>query len=98
VFSRTDTVTDSERFYETVLELLEDPDEAQEANELLEWWDRYVVFFCSVGFADFHCSTVFPNHSTNLIAPNLNSVLAKIRAKRAAAKAAEGGNNRSSSA
>lgn len=40
VFARTDTVTDSERFYLTVLEILSDPDEAKEVGELLEWWDR----------------------------------------------------------
>ena len=40
VFSRTDTVTDSERFYTSVLDLLEDSDEVVEVNNLLEWWDR----------------------------------------------------------
>jgi hypothetical protein len=32
--------TDSERFYSTILDLLEDPDEADEVNDLLEWWNR----------------------------------------------------------
>ena len=40
VFTRTDSVTDSERFYSSVLDLLEDPDELDEVNELLEWWNR----------------------------------------------------------
>ena len=40
VFSRTDTVTDSERFYNSLLELLEDLDEQQEVNELVVWWNR----------------------------------------------------------
>ena len=40
VFSRSDTVTDSERFYTSILELLEDPEEADEVNDLLGWWDR----------------------------------------------------------
>jgi hypothetical protein len=40
VFSRTDTVTDSERFYHSVLEYFEDDDERQEVEELLVWWNR----------------------------------------------------------
>jgi hypothetical protein len=33
-------VTDSERFYTSILDLLEDPDEAGEVDSLLQWWDR----------------------------------------------------------
>ena len=40
MFSRTDTVTDSERFYNSILELLEDVDEQVEVKDLLEWWNR----------------------------------------------------------
>ena len=40
VFSRTDNVTDSERFYHSVLEYFEDVDEQQEVEELLVWWNR----------------------------------------------------------
>jgi hypothetical protein len=40
VFSRTDTVTDSETFYSSVLELLDDPNEQEEVNDLLAWWNR----------------------------------------------------------
>ena len=42
VFSWTDLVTDSERFYDSILELLDDPDEMEEVNQLLTWWNRYV--------------------------------------------------------
>jgi hypothetical protein len=42
IFSRTDTVTDSEGFYTSVLALLDDPDEAEEEMNLLAWWDRSV--------------------------------------------------------
>ena len=41
-FSRMDLVTDSERFYNSVLELLEDPDEKDEVDQLMGWWNRYV--------------------------------------------------------
>ena len=39
VFSRTDTVTDSEGFYTSILSLLEDPEETAEVTDLLTWWD-----------------------------------------------------------
>jgi hypothetical protein len=42
VFSRTDTVTDSEGFYTSILSLLEDPEEVEEVKNLFAWWDRLV--------------------------------------------------------
>jgi hypothetical protein len=36
---------DSERFYASVLDLLEDPDESDEVHQLLEWWNRLVSIF-----------------------------------------------------
>ena len=39
VFGRSDTTTDSERFYESVLDFLEDPDEKDFVDELLDWWN-----------------------------------------------------------
>ena len=35
-----DTVTDSERFYNSILDLLEDPEETKEVDDLLTWWNR----------------------------------------------------------
>ncbi|KJA13355.1 hypothetical protein HYPSUDRAFT_151676 [Hypholoma sublateritium FD-334 SS-4] len=70
VFSRTDTVTDSERFYNSVLELLEDPDETKEIDSLIAWWNCQVL----------------PNYSTNSRPISEDSVLAKIKAKRATTK------------
>lgn len=43
VFSRTDTVTDSEFFYNLVIDLLEDKGEVVEVTELLKWWNQYVL-------------------------------------------------------
>ncbi|KAG1880677.1 hypothetical protein C8R48DRAFT_744863 [Suillus tomentosus] len=43
VFLRTDTATDSETFYHSLLDLLEDPDESREVDELLAWWNRYYL-------------------------------------------------------
>ena len=40
VFSRTDTVTDSEFFYSLVIDLLEDKGEATEVADLLKWWNQ----------------------------------------------------------
>jgi hypothetical protein len=36
-----DTVTDSERFYNSILDLFEDADEKEEVDNLLMWWNRY---------------------------------------------------------
>ncbi|KAG2335428.1 hypothetical protein BDR05DRAFT_978950 [Suillus weaverae] len=42
VFSRTNTATNSETFYHSLLNLLENPDEPKEVDELLVWWNRQV--------------------------------------------------------
>ncbi|KAG1864036.1 hypothetical protein C8R48DRAFT_747935 [Suillus tomentosus] len=68
VFSRTDTVTDSENFYLSILDLLEDPDESQEVADLITWWTR----------------RIFPNSSSSQRCISANSALSKIRARRAA--------------
>jgi hypothetical protein len=39
VFCRSDTSTDSERFYDTVLEFLDHLDEKDDVNDLLLWWN-----------------------------------------------------------
>ncbi|KAG2737560.1 hypothetical protein P692DRAFT_20761451 [Suillus brevipes Sb2] len=65
VFSRTDTVTDSENFYHSILDLLEDPDESQEVVDLMTWWTR----------------RIFPNSSSSQRCVSKNSVLANIREK-----------------
>jgi hypothetical protein len=40
VFSRTDTATNSEWFYNSILNLFFDPEEQEEVNNLLTWWNR----------------------------------------------------------
>jgi len=70
VFTRTDTVTDSERFYNSILDLLEDPEETKEVDDLLTWWNRQV----------------FPNYIAVSRPVSKDSALAKIKAKRAAQK------------
>jgi hypothetical protein len=40
VFSQMDLVTDSERFYGSVLKLFEDEEEKEEVSDLLTWWNR----------------------------------------------------------
>ncbi|KIM56470.1 hypothetical protein SCLCIDRAFT_29602 [Scleroderma citrinum Foug A] len=72
VFSCTDTVTDLERFYNSLLELFEDSDEKQEVDELLVWWNRQI----------------FPAYSSTQRPPMRNSALARIRERRAHIKTA----------
>ena len=45
VFCRTDTSTNSERFYESVLAFLDHPDEEAEVRDLLYWWNWWVPCF-----------------------------------------------------
>jgi len=66
VFSRSDTVTDSEKFYSTVVDLFEDVEELAEVNELLTWWNRQI----------------FPAYSSARRSVCKNSALARIKAKR----------------
>ncbi|KAG1887687.1 hypothetical protein F4604DRAFT_1877518 [Suillus subluteus] len=63
VFSRTDTTTDSETFYHSLLDLLEDPEECKEVDELLTWWNHQV----------------FPTSSAAKRPISANSALSKIR-------------------
>ncbi|KIM74009.1 hypothetical protein PILCRDRAFT_80463 [Piloderma croceum F 1598] len=71
VFSRTDTTTDSERFYNSVLDLLEDVDEQVEVNDLISWWNRQI----------------FPTHVSALRTIAKNSPLGRIKEKHAVLKA-----------
>ncbi|KAG1891589.1 uncharacterized protein F5891DRAFT_1211295 [Suillus fuscotomentosus] len=70
VFSRTDTTTDSETFYHSLLDLFEDPEESKEVDDLLTWWNRQV----------------FPTSSAAKRPISANSALSKIRLKRLAIK------------
>ncbi|KAG2757845.1 hypothetical protein P692DRAFT_201858825 [Suillus brevipes Sb2] len=72
VFSRTNTTTDSEMFYHSLLDLLEDPEECQEVDELLTWWNRQV----------------FPTSSAARMPISANSALSNIRRKQLALKQA----------
>lgn len=38
-------MTDSERFYNSMLDLFEDVEEREEVNDLLTWWNRYAFIF-----------------------------------------------------
>ncbi|KAF8834364.1 hypothetical protein BDN67DRAFT_915104 [Paxillus ammoniavirescens] len=66
VFSRTDLVTDSERFYNSIIDLLDNPDEQDEVHQLLTWWN------CQV----------FPLYAATERLPSKDSALARIRQKR----------------
>jgi hypothetical protein len=51
VFSRTDLVTDSERFYTSIMDLLDDHEEKEEVDQLILWWNRYLQYAVSLS----HC-------------------------------------------
>ncbi|KAF6765313.1 hypothetical protein DFP72DRAFT_798048, partial [Ephemerocybe angulata] len=72
-FSRTDLVTDSEYFYNLIIELLDDPEEIIEVNDLLLWWNRQI----------------FPAHISDSRAVHQDSVYAKIKERRRALREIE---------
>ena len=82
VFSRTDHVTDSERFYNSILELLEDPEEKDEVNQLMTWWNRYVWNSFESTLTNI-LRQIFPLYTEVEGLPSKDSVLARIRQKRA---------------
>ncbi|TEB17635.1 hypothetical protein FA13DRAFT_1720561 [Coprinellus micaceus] len=43
-FSHADTVMDSEYFYQLIVDLLDDPEEAEEVDHLLKWWNQSSLF------------------------------------------------------
>jgi hypothetical protein len=45
VFSKSDKSTDSETFYNSILDLFDDLELKHETDELLSWWNRYGSFF-----------------------------------------------------
>jgi hypothetical protein len=61
VFSKTDTIMDSERFYHSVLELLGDIEEQEHVNDLLAWWNRYMLYLsCSFISVNMYAGRFFP--------------------------------------
>ncbi|KAJ3518520.1 hypothetical protein NMY22_g13631 [Coprinellus aureogranulatus] len=66
VFSRTDLVTDSEFFYNLIIDLLEDEHEYVEVKDLLKWWNQQI----------------FPAQITHKRLIHRDSVIAKIKARR----------------
>ncbi|KAF6744232.1 hypothetical protein DFP72DRAFT_826256 [Ephemerocybe angulata] len=65
-FSRSDRVTDSEYFYNLVVELLEDPEEEAEVADLLVWWNRQI----------------FPTFISDSRSVHQDSVISKIKERR----------------
>jgi hypothetical protein len=89
VFSRTDTATDSERFYNSVLDLFEDVEEQKEVNDLMTWWNRLVLILRNSCFSQLMSRVVrqiFPSYSSARRAVCKNSALARIKEKRAELK------------
>ena len=82
VFSRTDTATDSERFYNSVLDLFEDPEEKDEVNDLLVWWNRWGFCSSSCVVINMSISQIFPIYSNAQRAVCKNSALARIKERR----------------
>jgi hypothetical protein len=85
VFCRTDTSTDSERFYESVLDFFDHPDEQNEVRDLLNWWNWWVLVPV-VGFLRIDTLTldsqVFPSYVSREHTITGTSALARLKEKR----------------
>jgi len=67
VFCRNDTSTDSERFYESVLDFLDHPEEQDGVRDLLRWWN----------------SRIFPSYVSREQVVSKDGALAKLTERRA---------------
>jgi hypothetical protein len=76
-------VTDSERFYNSILDIFEDPEEKQEVDDLAVWWNRWLVNLYSALLILMFSRQIFPSYSTAQRPLIKNSALARIREKRA---------------
>ena len=81
VFSHTDLTTDSKRFYNSILELLDDPDEKGEVNQLMMWWNWWDLFCNYWSVANEDISQIFPLYSDVERFPSKDSALSRIHAK-----------------
>ncbi|KAG1820670.1 hypothetical protein DFJ58DRAFT_720189 [Suillus subalutaceus] len=50
VFSQTNTTTNSKTFYHSLLDLMEDPEECKEVDELLTWWNWLIITYAAKFF------------------------------------------------
>ena len=84
-------MTDSERFYNTVLDLFDLTDEREEINDLLTWWNRYVTMLDTSRAVtqppySYH-RQIFPSYSAAQPSIDKDSPLARIKARRSALRA-----------
>ena len=83
VFSHMDHVTNSECFYNSILELLEEREERDEVNQLMTWWNRYIRNLIESTSLTNILRQIFPLYTEVEGLPSKDSVLARIRQKRA---------------
>lgn len=79
-------MTDSERFYTSLLDMLDDEQEASEVEHLIAWWNRYVhqIDILAELIQIPICRRIFPHSSPqSMPAPVEGSALDRIRQKRA---------------
>ncbi|KAG6903668.1 hypothetical protein DXG01_015865, partial [Tephrocybe rancida] len=88
IFSQTDNVSNSEQFYNSVLETFMDLDNSDEVAKLLNWWNRSILYLTHHYSAALRTARpdrqVFPGHlMTSERIVNKDSALARIKARRA---------------
>jgi hypothetical protein len=90
-FSRADTITDSQRFYNSVFDIFNDVEESDEVNELISWWNRYeliIIIWNTSEHLD-ESRQIFPHYCENPRPLNKTSALVRIKAKRAALRSTQ---------
>ena len=91
IFSKTDTVTDSERFYNTMLDLFNLADKKKDINDLLTWWNWYVIIPNTLSMVTeslyLYYRQIFSSYLVAWPSIDQDSPLARIKAKRSALQA-----------
>jgi hypothetical protein len=63
-FTQSDTITDSEHFYNSILQFLEDADKKNEVDALLVWWNWQVARYFPKQNSCGSISQIFPTYSS----------------------------------
>ena len=75
-----DTETDSVQFYNTLLEFLEDPEEQEDVNHLLLFWNQFMFLSFQCDDDNWMCiRLIFPAYASSKVPATKDSALAQLK-------------------